>query len=291
MIQKSIVFRQRISIERPELLNLFETYHHEALAARKFLDSDLQSLDPESKILEIGGGIMLLAAQLAAEGFKVTSVEPIGLGFGDIDYLKGIVDENCTASQLPLSTDSRRIEEFKSNHKFDYAFSINVMEHLIDPYRTLADIFEVLSTSGRYRFFCPNYDFPYEPHFSKWMLKRRNRAFYLPKSSALDSRIDLTDSEGLYDSLNFITVSKLINNLQAGQIDLLFNRKAFLEIVNRSLTDFGLGSRHPRLVRLVKFANLLGFLKVAEKFPVKLQPVMDVTAIRSLHELNRQAIN
>ena len=281
MIDNSEFFRKLISVERPDLLNLFETYHHEALAARKFLASDLQSLESGSKILEVGGGIMLLASQLAAEGFEITSVEPIGLGFGDIEYLKGIVVENSKVDNLPLNTDSRRIEEFKTEQKFDYVFSINVMEHLIDPYKTLIEITKLMSVGGRYRFFCPNYNFPYEPHFSKWMYKRRNGAFYLSKSSALNSQINLSDAEGLYDSLNFITASKLVKNSSAGDVQLVFNRNAFKEIVQRSLFDVGLGKRHPKLVRIVRFARLLGFFKLAEKFPVKLQPVLDVTAIKS----------
>ena len=154
------------------------------------------------------------------------------------------------------------------------------MEHLIDPYKTLVDMVAILSSSGRYRFFCPNYDFPYEPHFSKWMFKRKNGAFYLPKSSVLDSHIDLSDSDGLYDSLNFITASKLVKSLPTGDIELLFNRYAFKDIVQRSLVDTGLRSRHPRLVRLVKFTKILGIFKIAEKFPVKLQPIMDVTATK-----------
>lgn len=283
MNRKSDIFRQVISDNRPELLRLFETYHHEALAARKFLDSDLQNLDPESKILEVGGGIMLLASQLASEGFRITSVEPVGIGFGDIEYLKGIVIETGKADGVALTTDSRRIEEFRSDHEFDYVFSINVMEHLINPYDTINELVKILSPSGKYRFFCPNYDFPYEPHFSKWMFKRKNHAFHLSKSEIMNSQIDLTDPEGLYDSLNFITATKLRRNLLAGGIELNFNKNAFKEIIERSLNDVGLGNRHPRLVRLVKFTKYLGLIRIAEIFPVNLQPVLDVTASRSHH--------
>jgi 2-polyprenyl-3-methyl-5-hydroxy-6-metoxy-1,4-benzoquinol methylase len=281
MNRRSDFFRQVISENRPDLLRLFETYHHEALAARKFLDSDLQNLDPESKILEVGGGIMLLASQLATEGYQVTSVEPVGMGFSDIEYLKGIVIEKGQADGISLTTDQRRIEEFSSDNVFEYIFSINVMEHLINPYHTLSELMKFLGPSGIYRFFCPNYDFPYEPHFSKWMFKRKNKSFHLSKAAVMNSKIDLTDSEGLYDSLNFITAAKLKKNLTDGNIELNFNKDAFKNIIERSLNDVGLGDRHPRLVKLVKFAKNLGIVKVAEKFPVKFQPVLDVTASRS----------
>jgi 2-polyprenyl-3-methyl-5-hydroxy-6-metoxy-1,4-benzoquinol methylase len=281
MNHRSDFFRQIVSENRPELLRLFETYHYEALAARKFLDSDLQHLDPKSNILEVGGGIMLLASQLASEGFQVTSVEPVGLGFSDIEYLKRVVIEKCQADGIALTTDPRRIEEFNSDNVFAYIFSINVMEHLINPYHTLGELMKYLSPSGIYRFFCPNYDFPYEPHFSKWMFKRRNKSFYLSKSAVMNSKIDLTDSEGLYDSLNFITATKLKKNLKTGNVELNFNKHAFKNIIERSLNDVGLGHRHPRLVTLVKCAKNLGLIRIAEKFPIKFQPVLDVTVSRS----------
>jgi 2-polyprenyl-3-methyl-5-hydroxy-6-metoxy-1,4-benzoquinol methylase len=70
--------------ERPELIDLFFTYQNEAIAARKFLDSNLNKLNSGAQILEVGGGILALAVQLASEGFMVTTVEPVGEGFTGI---------------------------------------------------------------------------------------------------------------------------------------------------------------------------------------------------------------
>jgi hypothetical protein len=44
----------------------------------------------------------------------------------------------------------------------------------------LNQIKEILKKGSKYRFFCPNYDFPYEPHFGKMLWKRKRGSFYLP---------------------------------------------------------------------------------------------------------------
>ena len=79
--------QERILRERPDLLDLYLTYQNEALEARRLLDVSLLKLKSGAKILEIGGGILALASQLASEGFKVTSVEPVGGGFSGISFI------------------------------------------------------------------------------------------------------------------------------------------------------------------------------------------------------------
>lgn len=86
--------------QRPDLLKLFLTYQNEAMVARKFLQSSLEELKPGSEILEIGGGILALATQLASEGFKVTTVEPVGEGFTEINYLMNLFTEVASTESL-----------------------------------------------------------------------------------------------------------------------------------------------------------------------------------------------
>lgn len=69
----------------PEYEKEFETYCNEALMARLELDRSLKNLQIGASILEIGGGILALSFQLSREGFRVSTVEPIGSGFGPIE--------------------------------------------------------------------------------------------------------------------------------------------------------------------------------------------------------------
>ena len=194
---------QYVRKERPELLDLFFTYQNEAIAARSFLDKNLKELNDGVEILEVGGGILALAVQLASEGYKITTVEPVGGGFGGIPFmmqkcLKSAQDENLTIKLVSLP-----IEQCKFDQKFNFVFSINVMEHLTDPYSVLAQLVGYLTAKGKYRFFCPNYDFLYEPHFGKWLVLRRWGGFYLSKKSACRRDISNTNTSNLYESINF----------------------------------------------------------------------------------------
>ena len=68
---------------------------------------------------------------------------------------------------LDLNLIQAPIEECSFHDNFDFIFSVNVMKHLNDPYSVLLQMEETLKPGGTYRFFCPNYAFPHEPHFGK----------------------------------------------------------------------------------------------------------------------------
>ena len=55
MVRRGTIAGALITLERPELMDLFLTYQNEALAARRFLDNSLMELDPGAEILEVGG--------------------------------------------------------------------------------------------------------------------------------------------------------------------------------------------------------------------------------------------
>ena len=137
MQRRGKIAEQQISTQFPELLNLFLTYQNEALAARRLLHSNLMDLESGSEILEIGGGIVALAIQLASEGFRVTSVEPVGEGFTGISSIMRIFLNIAKEEGLELNLIQAPIEECSFHNNFDFIFSINVMEHLDDPYSVL----------------------------------------------------------------------------------------------------------------------------------------------------------
>lgn len=89
--------RSHVDAHAPELRSLFDTMAAEARFARDWLSEDLARLPVGAALLEVGGGVLLLSCQLAAEGFDITAIEPTGEGFGKFRQLGDIVLELAAA--------------------------------------------------------------------------------------------------------------------------------------------------------------------------------------------------
>jgi len=280
MTRRGRIAESLIASERPELMDLFLTYQNEAIAARKFLDSSLIELDSGAEVLEVGGGILALAIQLASEGFKVTTVEPVGEGFSGISFIMKIFSNIAIQENVTFMLIESPIEQCIFESNFDFIFSINVMEHLKDPYSVLLQMTNSLKLGGKYRFFCPNYDFPYEPHFGKWMFFRRNNAFYLSERRAKSLLIPHEETPGLYLSLNFITLNRVLKFSHSNGIQIISNRVVFHSLLERVISDKELSARHEVLALVVNFIFILKLHYLAKLLPSRIQPVMDVEAFR-----------
>jgi 2-polyprenyl-3-methyl-5-hydroxy-6-metoxy-1,4-benzoquinol methylase len=156
MTHRGEAAKRLVSLQRPELLDSFLTYQNEAIQARILLHASLTELKIGSKILEVGGGILALAIQLASEGFDVTTVEPIGEGFDHILFMSDVYKQISQNEDLRIKVIEKPIEDCQFDVKFDFIFSINVMEHLKNPYSAFIKIVDTLKSGGTYRFFCPN---------------------------------------------------------------------------------------------------------------------------------------
>jgi 2-polyprenyl-3-methyl-5-hydroxy-6-metoxy-1,4-benzoquinol methylase len=278
MVRRGKIAEELIALQRPDLINLFLTYQNEAIAARKFLNESLNELDAGAEILEVGGGILALAIQLASEGFRITTVEPVGEGFKDISIIMKIFSEIARRENLTFELVESPIEVCSFDHKFDFIFSINVMEHLKDPYLVLLQMVQSLKPSGNYRFFCPNYDFPYEPHFGKWLFVRKDKAFFLPEKRAKSNLISIEETSGLYLSLNFLTLRKLKTFAIGNKILLEPNQYVLSEMFSRSSYDPELKKRHPGITHISRIICLLNLDNFAKLTPTNFQPIMDIKA-------------
>jgi SAM-dependent methyltransferase len=276
MVRRGRIAEGLITVERPELIDLFLTYQNEAIAARRFLQSSLIELNSGDEILEIGGGILALAVQLASEGFRVTTVEPMGQGFTGISFIMNKFSEIAQDEKLTFNLMEFPIEDCEFDNKFNFIFSINVMEHLKDPYAILKQMNNALKLGGAHRFFCPNYDFPYEPHFGKWIFLRKNQAFHLKPKFARKARVDLIDPKGLYQSINYLTLRKINSYSAKHNLHFQSNKNAFYEILVRSLADSGLQERHQSLHKTVLLMKKIGVLGLAKLFPRNFQPIIDM---------------
>lgn len=281
MVRRGKIAEGIIAAERPELIDLFLTYQNEAVAARRFLDNNLNELIAGAEILEVGGGILALATQLASEGFIVTTVEPVGEGFTGISFMMKVFSEIAILEKLNINLIKSPIEESEFNHKFDFIFSINVMEHLKNPYVVLKQMVDALKPAGKYRFFCPNYGFPYEPHFGKWLLLRRNKAFFLQESRINSSIVSKVEALGLYRSINFITFKQVQNFSKINSLTMNANNDAFYNLISRAILDQELRKRHRGPAIFIKLMTVMKFQFLAKLIPKCYQPVMDIEASAS----------
>jgi SAM-dependent methyltransferase len=270
----------------PKAREYFDLFANEAVFGFSIIENDLQALPPAADVLEIGAGIMLLSGYLARLGFRVRALEPIGTGFSHFEELQDAVRAHYHRIGLPLKCVASTIEEFPPRPAFDYAFSINVFEHIRDVELGLSNAFTSLRPAGVLRIYCPNYHFPYEPHFNIPTLlgKRLTERFF--RSSIMNSPVP--QASETWAGLNWINVArvrKLFSTRFRGQAP-VFNRLATYSIIARALSDAHFSARRSRWMTVtLKAMKAVGLLDLFKAFPVSIAPVMDFRVRRSTENI------
>lgn len=117
-----------------ELLKDFATYYEESKFGLELLLEDLEGFKDNLRILEIGSGIGLVSQYLASKGLNVSAMEPVGRGFGMMSMLQNHVSKYFISTNLPFKFYNSTLENFNTIERYDYIFSINVFEHIEDPF-------------------------------------------------------------------------------------------------------------------------------------------------------------
>ena len=158
--------------------------------ARKLIQMELQRSIPKTaiaylaaegvsiqgaRVLDVGAGLGGLTAELAARGAIVTAVEPGALWRSIVSArvhpAAHVAVIGAIGEQLPFRPDS-----------FDLVISLQVLEHVHDPQRVIAEVFRVLRPGGHFYLTCENYLSFREPHYSVFwlpLLPKRIGAWYL----------------------------------------------------------------------------------------------------------------
>nr|WHW29465.1 hypothetical protein [uncultured bacterium] len=268
--------RAHCAQKAPDLLSLLDIYAAEALFGRNYISADIALLKHGARIIEVGAGTFLLSCQLVREGFEVTALEPTGSGFSHFSKLRELVrDRAISLGCLPRVVDLPA-EEFAEKNCFDFAFSVNVMEHVNDVPRVVANIAACLVAGASYRFTCPNYLFPYEPHFNIPTLfskKLTEQVFYRRIFMAKN----MPDPVGTWQSLNWIGVLQVRRvAARLNGIKISFNRSLLVSTLERVVVDKEFASRRSPVIRRV--LSLIVRLRLHHLFrfvPAALQPIMD----------------
>jgi SAM-dependent methyltransferase len=273
--------RKHVLGSAPDMLPILDVYEGEARFGRRYIAADLARLTKGSTVLEVGAGSLLLSCQLVREGFKVAALEPLGDGFSHFERLRELILERAKALDCVPQMLNQRAEELSIKDYFDYAFSINVMEHVSDVNTVIANIGASLRPAASYRFTCPNYLFPYEPHFNipTFFSKKITEKIFKNKISSGNG---LPDPKGTWKSLNWITVlkvGKIVNRLP--ELKITFNRFFLVSTLARIGSDKEFSLRRSIAVRMfilvlikLRMHHLAGFI------PVAVQPVIDCSLTR-----------
>ena len=262
--------------DRPDLLEKLDTYLNEVPVALDLLAPLLDAVAPR-RILEVGSGIGAVTACLRAEGHDVVAIEPAGPGFEDMRLLQQTIEATVAAlrsgaassdaSPLPIGVDDL---DPAVHGRFDVVFSANVLEHVPDPISALARMHSVLVEGGVQRHVCPNYAFPYEPHFFLPIVP------FVPSLTRLllPGRITQT---GLWESLNFVTARQVRRWARRASVEVRFNRGVLAEAVERFLADPVFAERHAGLRRVVRLLQRLGVVPLLRRLPAGLVSPMRFT--------------
>ncbi len=264
------------SCSRADTLELFDVFSQEARVCRAWLNSNLNSLPAGSSILEVGAGLMLMGCQLQREGFFVTALEPIGPGFTVFSELQKKILEFATSRGFAPTVLSIPVEELVTENVFSLAYSFNVMEHVANVPTAIAKVLNALKEGGEYRFTCPNYLFPYEPHFNIPTLFSKRLTAWVFWSKINRPKGD-SDLSGLWASLNWITVPQIRHVLsEIGNITFWFDRTFLVHTLARIESDpIFAARRSPWLCRLLTTTVHLGLHRWARLIPATLQPIID----------------
>ncbi|MFC1688487.1 class I SAM-dependent methyltransferase [Pseudomonadota bacterium] len=272
--------RRSLSENNEKLRTAFVMYVLEALFFDSVLDDDLAQLRNSASILEVGAGIGLLSMLTSLRGFTVTAYEPESDGFGHMRQIRKILGDCWIGPALDVTF----IDDYFTNNVadgpgFEFAYAINVIEHVPDPERLIQDVTSSLSPDGRARFICPNYDFPYEPHLgipTLWNKSLTKRVF---RRSIGNSSID--NIEAFWSDLSWPSVRTLKRGLAGCGVHLSFDRRAVRDYVSRLETDAGFVERKGRLFKFARAAltPLISF--GAKIIPVRWLPIIDLTTRRA----------
>jgi len=155
-------------------------------------------LHKDKKILEVGGGIHLLTSFLHQD-YDIISIEPGGFADFTDELRNKILDKH------KLKVHTTTVENFSTDTKFDFIFSMNVLEHTDDIKQHIISCMNLLKDEHSLLCIqCPNYTFPFEPHFYKWFIPFfPNFTFATLSRKSLMKELGNTRYENILNNLNF----------------------------------------------------------------------------------------
>lgn len=256
-------FLKRFSEKEKELINsILKIYIHEAQWAIEFL----AQYDVKDKyILEIGAGAGIVSACLHMAGAHVTMVEPSQGAFSHQEKIYTALHAHLGIT-IPLITTP--IEEISAEHaQYDFIFSINVLEHIMNLPAAFSVMSSLLKDDGMMFHICPNYFVPYEPHVGALLVP-----FFPDLSLRFSKKIA---QHPVANMLNFITVGTIKKLAKRNGLSVRFYKDMMYRSFMRLQYDrefqkrqSGLPFRIFHLLTRLKLIGLTKYVPVCLQTPV-----------------------
>lgn len=216
------------------------------------------------RCLEVGSGAGFLLTRLSRHfpQYRWEGIEPIGQGFS---RFRAASEAICARYELNIHRTT--FEEFESKDTFDFIFSLNVIEH-VDEWRDfVVKAHSLLSPRGVAVFLCPNYTFPYEPHYAIPIVlnKSLTARVFRRYIADYDRRNDTTD---LWASLNFIKRREVVDFCRKKHIKVSFDDSVMTRMVEKLWTDEHFAERQRLLATPAKLLHRMGVTRLLEHFPL-----------------------
>lgn len=256
-------------------IDRLDLYVNEANFIYSLIEEDL-NVAPMN-FYEIGSGIGLLSRMVAEKGHTVMATEPATSGFGVVKVLQKVIEESfVTVLKAPIYY-SVTAEELlpklqEKNIGFDYIFCANVVEHVSDLKGFFDAIIPQLNEHGKFRFICPNYLFPYEPHFGFFSLPSKRLTRMIQKNRIKNSTID--KAEKFFEDLSFPNIFKLNRILRKYKIFRQYDNLATKNYMKRAIEDKYFANRKRKISYLISLLpkHVENFISM---IPKVMLPVID----------------
>ncbi len=206
------------------------------LSAARFhfqnIDPEVATLTAGSRALEIGcgAGILLTLLRQSNPGITLDAIEPFAEGFAPME------DVLNHAAELGGEIQRSSYETFEPARPYDLVYMVNVLEHLPDWRHFLDTLPRFLAPQGRCLVLCPNYGFPYEPHFNIPVVGSK-----VTTGRIFRRRINWVETtygvHGLWNSLNFVRLSQIKRHLKGLPLSLRVRHEVTDRMIDRFSTD------------------------------------------------------
>jgi SAM-dependent methyltransferase len=224
------------------------------------IDKHISGLKENSIILEVGGGALILSAQLSKKYplLKFITIEPHSPGFEKFNNLSRFLVKKYN---LNVHFGEYKTFQLPDHKKFDLIFSVDVLEHLDEYELFLSWCKKHLKNTGQLVTVFPNFGFPFDYHFRIPLLINKKITGYFFKQKIARDELK-NNCKGLWNSLNFITVKKLKLTLKNLGFEVTTSTLAYDYMCGQLLTDDGIIKRNNFIARIAKIAQFIGVLRI-----------------------------
>jgi 2-polyprenyl-3-methyl-5-hydroxy-6-metoxy-1,4-benzoquinol methylase len=234
-------------------------------------------LKENAHILEVGAGFGFASVALASFGFHLTALEPGGIGFNKNRIFAAHIFGISDLEVVYLDSTAEQTD-FSVFPKFDLIVSNNVLEHVQDVNLGLNNLAGALDETGIMVHSCPNYIFPFEPHFGIPLIPifPQMTRFFLPRRIV---------ESGLWKSLNFVTYWQVRSFAKRQNLFVAFERGVMTSSILRLKSDTEFAQRHRLLARMAGNHLLFALLKRMLSLPLAIATPMNFVVARNLPAL------